>query len=167
MKNKTDYRIYAKELRKTLDIFSISHALTEKIRNSDIYKSAKNVMLFYPTKYEVDLRDLIKDKKNFFLPKVNGENLLVCPYTENLEKSSFNILEPCSNPVSCDMLDLVIVPALMADKDGYRLGYGGGFYDRFLKKCNAKTLTCVPKELLVETLPHDAFDVPVDAVIYM
>lgn len=167
MKNKTDFRIYAKELRKTLDIPMISKSLANKIRKSDIYVSAQNIMLFYPIRYEIDLRDLLKDDKTFFLPKVDGENLFVCPFTENLEKSHFNILEPCSNPVSPDVLDLVIVPALMADKHGYRLGYGGGFYDRFLKQCNAKTIVCIPKELFVEELPHEEFDVPVDEIICM
>ena len=53
-----------------------------------------------------------------------------------MEISNFGIKEPCSEPVAPDILDLIIVPALMVDKNGYRLGYGGGFYDRFLKKCH-------------------------------
>lgn len=165
MKNKTDYRVYAKELRKKINIKSISAALTEKVRQAEIYQNAKNVMLFYPTKYEIDLRDLLRDDKNFYLPKVNDNELLVCPYTENLEISKFNIYEPCSDPVDLKVLDLIIVPALMADKHGYRLGYGGGFYDRFLPQTDAKTLTVLPVELIVEELPRDDFDINIDHVI--
>ncbi len=167
MENKTNLRGYAKSLRKTLDIEYISTNLVKKIRELPCYKSAQNVMLFYPTKFEINLLQLLEDNKNFYFPKVEGEDLLVCPHCEKYEKSSFNIMEPCSNPVNADILDLVIVPALMADKAGYRLGYGGGFYDRFLSQCNAETLTALPSELIVEKLPHDNFDVPIDNIIIM
>ena len=166
MKNKTDLRIYAKEIRKSLDTKSISKKIVDLIRQTDIYKSAKNVMTFYPKQYEIDLRELINDDKSFFLPKIHDNNLLVCPYCNNLKPSTFNTLEPCSDPINSDILDLVILPALMADKNGYRLGYGKGFYDRFLKNCNSKTIVVIASELLVETLPYDEFDVPADFVIH-
>lgn len=171
MENKTDLRFNAKYIRKNLDMKLVSEKLVNLIRNHKFYIDAKNVMIFYPTKYEVNLLDLVKDNKNFYLPKVDGENLLVCPYDCDfkLEKSSFNIFEPCSNPVNSEVLDLIIVPALMADKAGYRLGYGGGFYDRFLKACgnSTKTITAVAKELFVQRLPHDDFDVRIDDVIFV
>lgn len=165
MKSKTDLRIHAKEIRKSLDIKAISENLVALIRQSDIYINAQNVMIFYPMLHEVDLRGLLNDKKRFFLPKVIGKELLVCPYTENLQKSEYNVMEPCSKPVDCSALDLVIVPALMVDRQGYRLGYGGGFYDRFLKTCDAKTLVALPKELFVDVLPKDDFDVKVDEIV--
>lgn len=168
MKSKTDYRLYAKELRKTLDIKSLSQKFCEKIRLEQHYISAKHVMLYYPTEYEIDLRDLFKDNKNFYLPKVYDKNILVCPLSEKLEKSGFSIMEPCSEPVAPDILDMIVVPALMADRKGYRLGYGGGFYDRFLPDCKtAFKLVCVPKELFIASLPYDYFDMKVDKVIYM
>lgn len=168
MKNKTYYRVYAKELRKTLDVASLSQRLCEKIRQESHYKIAKHVMLFYPTAYEIDLRDLFRDEKSFYLPKVHDDKILVCPLSEKLEKSKFNIMEPCSGPVEPELLDIIIVPALMADKSGYRLGYGGGFYDRFLPLCiNAFKIVAVPKELFIDELPHDEFDVKVDKVLYM
>ena len=163
--DKSFYRNYAKNIRKNIDISSLSCTLADKIRILDIYKSARNVMIFYPTKYEVDLRILLNEDKNFFLPKVSGEELLVCPYSDDLYKSELNIMEPKTLPVEPQILDLVIVPALMTDNDNYRLGYGGGYYDRFLKTINAKTLVAIPKELIVESLPHDQFDVPVDYVV--
>lgn len=165
MKNKTDYRIYAKNLRKTLDMKKISQNLTDKIRKLEVYKSAKHVMLFYPTKYEVDLRDLLRDDKNFYLPKVLGENLLVCPYDKNLKKSVLNIMEPQTAPVKPDILDLIIVPALMADKEGYRLGYGKGYYDRFLPD-NIFSICAVPNELFIKKIPHDLFDKKVNLILH-
>lgn len=169
MDNKTNLRTKAKNIRKTLPMREISTNLTKLIQLHPYYKSANNVMLFYPTKYEVDLLELLIDNKNFYLPKVNENKLEVCSFykDDKLEKSSFNILEPCTNPVNPTILDLVIVPALMADKKGYRLGYGGGFYDRFLTKFgkNFKTITPIPQELFVDSLPIDEFDKKIDAII--
>ncbi len=169
MKNKTDHRLYAKELRKSLDINTLSVLIVEQIRQESCYKSAKNVMLFYPLQYEINLLDLLSDlDKKFYFPKVSGQELLACPYSRQMKKSELNIMEPCTEPVNPEILDLIIVPALMADNEHYRLGYGGGFYDKFLPYCkNAFKLVVLPKELMVNKLPHEKFDVPVDKVICM
>ena len=125
-------------------------------------------MLFYPKKYEIDLLSLLDDNKNFYLPRVCGDFLEVCPYKcgDLLNISSFNIKEPCSNSVLPDILDLVFVPALMADNFGYRLGYGGGFYDRFLKKYPyINTILPISSKLIVDELPHDIYDCKVKTII--
>lgn len=167
MTDKIELRKKAKNIRKNLPMKEISGQLVDLIRKNKVYSDSKNVMLFYPTEFEADLRELFNDNKNFYLPKVDGEELLVCPYINDLQKSDFGIYEPCSKPVSAEILDLVIVPALMCDKNGYRLGYGGGFYDRFINKYgkNFKTLCPVPKELFVENLSVDKFDKKVDFII--
>lgn len=165
MKNKL--RKKAKEIRKTLDIITISEKLAQLIRRNKDYQNAQNILLYYPTKYEMNFLSLLQDNKNFYFPRVEGSELLVCPFQngDKLECSSLGILEPCTKPESKKILDLVIVPALMIDKNGHRLGYGGGFYDRFLQDLNAKTICAIPKELYVENLPTEDFDVPVNIVI--
>ena len=168
MDKKTELRARAKELRKTLDMVRVSALLCEKIRNNEIYRSSQNVMLFYPMKNEVDLRELLKDDKNFYLPRVSGSVLEVCPYSsgDELKKSEFGVFEPVSAKVNSVVPDLIIVPALMADRTGYRLGYGGGFYDRFLDGVNAvKTICAIPKGLLVDELPHSENDIKIDIII--
>lgn len=167
MENKTCLRIWAKSLRKTLDTDKISNAIVKKIRSLDIYRTAKNVMIFYPLQFEINLLPLLEDSKNFYLPKVDGENLLVCPFKigERLVKSEFNVLEPLSIPVSSVIPEVVFVPALAVDKNNFRLGYGGGFYDRFLESSKAYSIVPVSEKLVVEKLPVDEFDIPVDCVI--
>ncbi|MCM1339713.1 MAG: 5-formyltetrahydrofolate cyclo-ligase [Muribaculaceae bacterium] len=169
MDKKSELRIAAKNVRKSLDIQSVSQVLVERVRANEVYRRSKNVMIYYPTRFEVDLLSLLEDDKNFYFPRVDNQDLQVCPYKNGVkfEKSGFNILEPCSNPVESKILDLIIVPALMVDKKGFRLGYGGGFYDRFLAGMNdnVQTLCALPKELFVNELPHEEFDIPVDLVI--
>lgn len=169
---KIDLRIKAKNIRKTLEIHVISKNLVSLIRKSSAYIDAKNVMIFYPKKYELDFRELLNDEKNFFLPRVCGEELEICPYRlgDKLELSQFNVLEPVSEPVDVNCLDLIIVPALLVDKKGYRLGYGGGYYDRLLqrvKKSKVQTLCAMPQELVVGKLPNDEFDISVDEVVLL
>ena len=122
-------------------------------------------MLFYPMEYEIDLRELLNDDKTFFLPKVSGKGLLACPYTENLTKSAMGIMEPDTVPVNPCEIDLVIVPALMIDKKNYRLGYGGGYYDKFLASTDAKSICAIPKELITESLPVMEHDVKIGNII--
>lgn len=168
MDSKSDLRKKAKCIRKSLSIAEKSTIAVEKIRGNTLYIPAKNVLIYYPLRYELNLLALLDDEKNFYLPRVCGENLQICPFKkgDKLVTSSFNICEPCSNSINPRNLDLVVVPALMVDKSGFRLGYGGGFYDRFLVKNNTvKTILPIPKELIVEELPHEEFDIKIDEII--
>lgn len=167
MCKKISLRLKAKEIRNSLDINNISNILAKKIRNLDIYKQSQNIMLFYPLKQEINLLELLSDNKTFFLPRMKGQTLECCPYKkgDNLKTVKFNIMEPETKCVECPNLDLIIVPALAIDEKGNRLGYGGGFYDRFLSKVNSKTLVCLPKELVFENIPNEKFDIKIDYII--
>ena len=161
-------RKWAKSERAKLDILALSLKLAEKLRNCNEYKNAKNVMLFYPLENEVNLLDLLNDRtKNFYLPKIEGKNLLCCPYSENDELciSCFKTKEPLTMAVEKTIIDLVIVPALAVDKNNYRLGYGGGFYDRFLENMECVKISCIPNHLLVENIYPEKNDIPLDIVI--
>lgn len=168
MDEKSHLRTKFKELRRNIDTAGVSLEICKQIRAFDLYRRAKNVMIFYPTKFEINLLSLLDDNKNFFFPRVKGLELQVCPYSRNTEfkKSSYNINEPCSNPVSPEILDLIFVPALAVDKYGYRLGYGGGFYDRFLPFCkDALTVIPVYDAFILQKLPRESFDVKADFII--
>ena len=168
--NKNELRKWAKEVRSKLDMGALSKVFAEKLRETEEYKNAKNIMIFYPLKDEVNLLSLTEDKtKTFYLPKIDGENLLCCRYDENMKlcESCFHTMEPTSKPEEPAILNLIIVPALAIDKNNYRLGYGKGFYDKFLSQFDpqVKTAVCIPKQLIVETISPNEYDIPIDLII--
>lgn len=166
--NKQQLRKWVKEERKKLDMETLSADLVRNLKDTKEYQQAKNIMIFYPKENEVNLLSLLSDEsKNFYLPKIDGENLLCCPYKDGDELcvSCFKTQEPKSEPVQNSILDLIVVPALAVDKEGYRLGYGGGFYDRFLNGVNVKKLVCTPKEFVIETVFPEKHDIKIDKVI--
>lgn len=166
MNDKQQLRKWAKAFGKLRE--DASYNLVHKLIETDEYKQAKNIMLFYPIKNEVNLLELLQDNsKTFFLPKIDGQKLLCCEYKNGdiLCESCFKTLEPTSKPIDKNIIDLVIVPALCCDKNNFRLGYGGGFYDRFLADYKGKTVVCLPKELVIDTIYPDEFDVAVENII--
>lgn len=160
-----------KELRekyKDFDKSVYSSKIIAKLKQSKIYQKAKNIMIFYPLKNEVNLLSLLEDKeKSFYLPKIDGKNLLCCSFSKGDElcESCFHTLEPKTEPCSKELIDLVIVPALVCDKNGYRIGYGGGFYDRFLEDfCGAKII-CIPSKLVIDDVYPESYDIKADEII--
>ncbi|MFA7658131.1 MAG: 5-formyltetrahydrofolate cyclo-ligase [Candidatus Gastranaerophilaceae bacterium] len=174
MQEKENLRKKAKEIRKSLDIEKISEKIVDSISRLEVYKKAQHVMIFYPLGHEVNLLGLLSKNggKNFYLPKVKGKELLVCPYKtgDELTVSKFKTKEPTTPPVDSNIPDIIFVPALMADRSLNRLGYGGGFYDRFLSKkrsgtANSTKIVAIPSALVVDELPSESFDAKIDIVI--
>ena len=168
--NKNLIRNNNKLLRKQLDIKKASDAILSKISSLKEFLAAKNVLIFYPLKFEINLLPLLNYKeKNFFLPKVDGDNLLICPYSTNLKKSSFNVMEPDDGKICSDLsvIDLAFIPALAVDKNMNRIGYGKGYYDRLFSIPNfkAKKVVVICKELVVPLIETESFDKKIDFYI--
>ena len=161
---KKELRKRAKEIRKTLDIKALSLEIKEKVFSLPEFQKAKNVCCYYSFSDEVITTDYFEDKsKNWFVPKVEGDNLLICPFDKNnLVENKYGILEPSTEPINnLSILDLIIIPALCVDKNGYRIGYGKGYYDRFLSqlKHNPVKLCLVFADLIVENSYPNKFDI--------
>lgn len=176
MLTKIELRKKAKEIRNTLDMDQISGRIVASIRTLEMYQDAQHIMIFYPLPDEINLLPLLRDyekdeegAKNFYLPKVEEDDLYVCPYSlgDELTESKFGTNEPRTQPINPEFLDIIFVPALMVDKKFYRLGYGCGFYDRFLDKNAHKAVKIVPipSNLIIDKLPHDKFDFAVDIIV--
>ena len=152
----------------------LSEVLCKNICALDVFKEADAVLSFYPLSGEPDVRgvngEVLRLGKILALPKcVKGTremNFYVVNGEDDLEKGSFSIMEPkegCKLFIpTAELKTLCIVPALAYDREGYRLGYGGGFYDRYLSRYSVKTVGAVYPGFFVDTLPRDEFDLAVD-----
>jgi 5-formyltetrahydrofolate cyclo-ligase len=113
---------------------------------------------------------LLKNGKELYLPRVNGKSLDWVRWSGDKSelapsKLSKEILEP-TGPALEDLsrIELVVVPALRIDRSGYRLGQGGGFYDRALPQLSAWTIGLIhPDEISSVDLPREEFDAPLNA----
>ena len=151
-----------------------SQLIVEKIINSDYFIQSRILCLYKPLKNEVDISYLIDYAllchKIVLLPRVVDNDLIFFKINKNTvyDKSSFNVLEPLfiKNNVYKGNIDLVIVPGIAFSYDNSRLGYGKGYYDRFLreKKC-IKMGVCFHEQFL-KYVPNNEFDVKMDLVIY-
>ena len=135
------------------------------------FAKASSAMFYVSFGREVSTREMIEEsfsKKQVVVPKIFGDNLLpckICSFSE-LSRSYFNILEPINEkPFPISKLDVVIVPGLAFTKRGDRIGYGKGFFDRFLRKTSAFKIGLCLDEFLLEKIPTESGDEKVDAVI--
>lgn len=134
------------------------------------YRSARTVMAFVGCKGEPDTDPLFArlaaDGKRLVLPRVEGQRLVVGEGSAARVTSDFGVSEPQGPAIDPSEIDLVIVPGLAFTDRGARLGYGGGYYDRFLAELPAvPTVAVCFSEQLVDELPTDGHDVLVQRVI--
>ena len=113
---------------------------------------------------------MLEDKsKQIFFPKISGDEIVPLKYNGEFCLGKYNIKEPLNADIGdIDKLDLVVVPALCVDLNGYRIGYGKGYYDRFIKKLNRKRTKLVVvayEQFVVDDICPDSFDEKVDFII--
>jgi len=135
------------------------------------FNEKKNIMFFVSFGNEVHTHEMIKKclgKKTVIVPKVFGDCLLPCKINslKELSPTYFDILEPVSEEIfPLDEIDVVIVPGLAFTPKGERIGYGKGYYDRFLSKCDAVKIGLSFEEFIVDKIPTDKYDINVDFII--
>lgn len=152
-----------------------SRKVLKKLSRKIVFKKAEYVAFYFGVAPEVEtkffLRGALKGKK-VYLPRVGPKKSLalrrVFSLSGDLKKNAYNIMEPkavCEKRPASQM-DVIIVPGVAFDKNGGRLGRGGGYYDRLLKKAKRvpKIGLCF-REQLVKKVPMTAYDVKVDRVI--
>lgn len=173
IKNKASLRKEALKIRNELFnqglIEKKSKEIIQKIINLDCFKKADNVALYYPINSEINLLKLLNEDKNFFFPKCEKTNLHFVKYKQGLfEKGEFNIPCPVGKIIDNKILDLILIPCLMANRSCYRLGYGKGCYDRFFKEnenIKAKKIIVAPSILITDDFIAEEFDYKCDMVI--
>lgn len=123
------------------------------------------IMIYYPISNEPNILNIIENAKTFYLPYcVNGDiEVRKLVGLNDLEKDEANVLS--SKVKTNDIVDVVIVPAVAMNKQFYRLGYGKGYYDRFLKNKNVLKIAVVYDEFLIEDSYQDEWDVCFDYIV--
>lgn len=148
-----------------------------KLINLDLYKEAKNIFIYLSFGSEIDTKPIIdralEEGKEVYIPKVykiNKEMRAIRLNTfEDLEKNSMGILEPKDdfNFIAKEKIDLIIVPGAVFDFKGNRIGYGGGYYDRFLSNIKDKRnkIVLAYNLQIVDNIEAEEHDIKVDYII--
>ncbi len=141
-----------------------------QLEKSAAFIMANHILMYHSLPDELSTHGFLKkwrDKKHFYLPRVNGVNLDILPYDESrLELGAFHIEEPTgNNSIDPENIELIVVPAVAYDRSGNRLGRGKGFYDRLLKTTKATKIGVGYEFQMVDVIPVEPHDVKMDMII--
>ncbi len=150
-----------------------SQEICNMLAQSELIKNAEVILGFMSFRQEPDLTVLYKQfsQKKWGFPRCQDQDLTwhcVNPldFLNSTEIGKFGILEPISTLPKINLadVDVILVPAILSDQRGYRLGYGGGFYDRFLETQAGFTISIAFADFIVETFPNQTWDIPTKAI---
>lgn len=171
--NKNELRKNYKDIRNNIkDRNNQNKIIFNKVISLEEIKNIDTILIYVSFNNEVDTLNIIKyflGKKKVAVPKVNGNEMdfYYIDSFNDLSKGSFNILEPTTtNKVTSFDNSICIVPGLCFDKENYRLGYGKGYYDKFLSNKNIYTIGLSYEETIIKKLPIDKYDIKLDKVIH-
>ena len=151
---------------------AMDQALTDQFLKHPFYQEAKVIATYLSFPHEFQTQELIeqalKDGKKVLIPKTypKGRMEFVVYRPQQLVKTSFGLLEPQGDleVVDASQIDLIHVPGLAFTTEGYRIGYGGGYYDRYLKHFPGHTLSTVYPCQIQDFIP-EKHDIPVQEVL--
>jgi len=149
-----------------------SNLVCDRLESLALFQEAKTVLAYFSFKQELDLSVLFdKSDRKWGFPRCVGKSLHWHSWEtgDKLLVNDFNICEPSPQApiIASEEVDLILVPAVAIDRFGYRLGYGGGFYDRFLSLeqwFNKPTVGIVFDEAYLPKLPSDPWDLKLDYI---
>lgn len=154
----------------------LSFQISDNLFNSEIYNNCESVFCYASFGSEADTTDIVLNSlarnKTVALPVCTDKNGNMDFYKINsfsdLIEGTYGILEPDTN--ICEKIEpnnktLLTVPAVVFDKKGYRIGYGKGYYDRYLKKFNGISVGLCYNRCIIDEVPADKFDEKVDFIV--
>ena len=164
-----EYKIIRRDIKdKTLK----STIISNKIKNLEIFKDSLFICFYKHKDDEVDIDELIeyslKENKKVYLPRVIDDDNMEFYEIKSMKDlnhlSDYSILEPNITNVP-DRIDLMIVPGIVFSMDGYRVGYGKGYYDKYLNNRDIYTIGVTYKECIVPKINTNSFDKKMNIII--
>jgi len=162
----------AKRDSTSYDLIKISsQQIHQKLKRIQEFTSAKSIGSYYPIGSEVltqnIMQDAISQGKEIYLPKVVDNDLIFKKIEDlsNLEKGDFDIMEPKDGCPVSEKLDVILVPTVAVSSNGFRLGYGYGYYDRFLAQKNLVKIALTYAKQVVKSIPHSDTDIKIDWIV--
>ncbi len=155
------------------DRCTLSKEIADKLTGLCEYKNAKNILAYASFGSEVETKELMSrilaDGKSLFLPKCEVKTKELQAIKTNdlhtLKKGAYGIAEPSGEVADPCAIDLVIVPLVGFDRTLARLGYGGGYYDRFLPKTGAKCIAIAFSRQEIREIPREETDILMDMIV--
>lgn len=154
------------------NIIQKSKKIFENIIDNDDFKSSQTIFCFLSFGSEVITDDIVsyclENSKTVAVPKIIDGIMAACAIDKKTEYfvNKYGIREPTDDKiVPKENIDLTIVPALVYNVDGFRIGYGGGFYDKFLSDYAGRSIGIIFKEFISNNFIPDENDEPVGYVI--
>lgn len=155
-----------------IEVKEKSDRICQNIISSNLFQQAEKILAYAPLGNEVDIRSVIEEgwrqQKRIAFPKVFGETMRyfeISSFSE-LEEGTFHVMEPVeTNPIDWEEA-LVLVPGVAFDFQGNRMGYGKGYYDRFLEgKPDCKKLGVAYEVQVADQLPREENDLPMEYLV--
>ena len=148
-----------------------SKKIQKKLDKIFAFKNAKKIGVYYPIGSEIFTQDIIQELlskgKEVFLPKVMGEGMEFRKIVDfsSLEPGNFDIMEPKEECPVDNNLDVILVPTVGISQIGVRLGYGYGFYDRFLAKNKTVAISLTLEKQIIKNIPKSEHDIIMNWVV--
>jgi len=145
--------------------------LKEKLFSLEEFRRVNIVMFFVSFDNEIYTHDMIREaseKKVVIVPKITDSDIFPSRIRNfnDLEKGKYGILEPIENDmINSKDIEVIFVPGIVFDKKGHRIGYGKGYYDKFLKNLDAFKIGLCMDFQIIDKLPNDPWDVKMDMII--
>ena len=177
---KSDIRkdiLYKRNSLSESEIINNSKIISLRVIATKEYQSSKSIGAYYPTGSEVKTFDIIKhsidNKKEIGLPRViDSTKIKFFKIIEDsfekikFTKGKYGIFENSMSTTSIDQMDLLIIPGIAFDLQGNRIGYGKGYYDRFLSSRKTKYVIGLAYETqVINESPNNHYDIPVNIII--
>jgi len=149
----------------------LSEKIHENLKKISSYTNSQNIACYFPIGSEVNTHDvmlnILKQGKNLLLPRVVDNNIqfYIVSNLEKLERGSFEIMEPKDSCEKAKKIDCVLIPTVGVSKLGIRLGYGHGYYDRFLSTTDAVKISLTYSKQIIKSIPSDSHDIKIDWIV--